>query len=151
MVPISFASISTKTQAERTATLCHVLNANAWAHVTDVGSAQSMQSLADWVEDALGEWDIVVNNAGIGMAGGMLETSVADWEKLLKVNVLGRYSRLTLVRPSNAENARRGSIVNVASAAAFAPNKKLAAYSTKSCRAHAHRMFALNSATRILA
>ena len=125
-----------KDAAERTATLCHVLNANAWAHVTDVGSAQSMQSLADWVEDALGGADIVVNNAGIGMAGGMLETSVADWEKLLKVNVWGVIHGSRLFAHQMLKNARRGSIVNVASAAAFAPNKKLAAYSTSKAAVH---------------
>lgn len=122
--------------AERTALLCRALDAMAWARVTDVGSAPAMEALAQWVEEALGGADIVVNNAGIGMAGGMLDTSVAEWDKLLKVNLWGVIHGSRLFARQMINNARRGSIVNVASAAAFAPNRKLTAYSTSKAAVH---------------
>jgi NAD(P)-dependent dehydrogenase (short-subunit alcohol dehydrogenase family)/pimeloyl-ACP methyl ester carboxylesterase len=116
--------------AERTALLCRLVGAEAWTRVVDVGSATAMEGLAQWVETELGGANIMVNNAGIGMAGGMLDTSVADWEKLLNVNLWGviHGSRLFAQQMVNAHRA--GHIINVASAAAFAPNRKLTAYST---------------------
>lgn len=116
--------------AARTVKLVEALGATAWHKVVDVGSAKAMESLSGWIEKDLGGATIVVNNAGIGMAGGVLDTSAADWEKLLKVNLWGviHGSRLFAQQMVNAQ--RTGHIVNVASAAAFGPNRKLAAYST---------------------
>lgn len=122
--------------AERTAELCRLLGANAWAKVVDVGSAKAMSSLADWVGKELGGADIVINNAGIGMAGGMLDTSVADWEKVFKVNVWGVIYGSKLFAEQMIANGKNGHIINVASAAAFAPNKQLAAYATSKAAVH---------------
>jgi NAD(P)-dependent dehydrogenase (short-subunit alcohol dehydrogenase family)/pimeloyl-ACP methyl ester carboxylesterase len=122
--------------AERTAQLCRLLDAHAWARTVDVGSAKAMEALAREVEQEFGGADIVVNNAGIGMAGGLLETSVADWDKLLKVNLWGVIHGSRLFAQQMVAAGRRGHIVNVASAAAFAPNRKLAAYSTSKAAVH---------------
>jgi len=122
--------------AERTAELSRLLGAQAWARVADVGSAKAMETLARWVEKELGGADIMVNNAGIGMAGGMLDTSLADWDKLLKVNLWGVIHGSRLFAQQMVDGQRSGHIVNVASAAAFAPNRKLSAYSTSKAAVH---------------
>jgi NAD(P)-dependent dehydrogenase (short-subunit alcohol dehydrogenase family) len=122
--------------AARTVQLCTALGAKAWSKVVDVGSAKAMEALAKWVEKDLGGADIMVNNAGIGMAGGMLDTSVADWEKLLKVNLWGVIHGSRLFAQQMVDGKRAGHIVNVASAAAFAPNRKLTAYSTSKAAVH---------------
>ena len=122
--------------AERTAELSRLLGAQAWSKVTDVGSAKAMDTLARWTEKELGGADIMVNNAGIGMAGGMLDTSLADWEKLLKVNLWGVIHGSRLFAQQMVDGTRSGHIVNVASAAAFAPNRKLSAYSTSKAAVH---------------
>lgn len=122
--------------AERTAELSRLLGATAWARVVDVGSAKAMETLAKEVEKEFGGADIVVNNAGIGMAGGMLDTSVADWEKLLQVNLWGVIHGSRLFAQQMVDAHRSGHIVNVASAAAFAPNRKLTAYSTSKAAVH---------------
>ncbi|GAA3563157.1 SDR family oxidoreductase [Marinobacter xestospongiae] len=116
--------------AEETANLVRTLGAQAWASKVDVGSATAMQRLAKWVGRELGGADIVINNAGIGMAGGVLETSTADWDRILKVNLWGVIHGSRLFGQQMVDNQRGGHIVNVASAAAFAPNRKLAGYST---------------------
>jgi len=122
--------------AARTATLARALGAEAWHKAVDVGSAKAMESLANWVEKELGGASIVVNNAGIGMAGGVLDTTTADWEKLLKVNLWGVIHGSRLFARQMVAAHRGGHIVNVASAAAFAPNRKLAAYSTSKAAVH---------------
>ncbi|MCC2636814.1 MAG: 3-ketoacyl-(acyl-carrier-protein) reductase [Moraxellaceae bacterium] len=122
--------------AERTAALCRLLDATAWARTVDVGAAKAMEALAKEVEKDFGGADIMVNNAGIGMAGGLLDTSVADWDKLLKVNLWGVIHGSRLFAQQMVAGGRAGHIVNVASAAAFAPNRKLAAYSTSKAAVH---------------
>ncbi len=116
--------------AAQTVKLVEALGATAWHKVVDVGSAKAMESLASWIEKDLGGASIVINNAGIGMAGGVLDTSAADWEKLLKVNLWGVIHGSRLFAQQMVSAQRAGHIVNVASAAAFGPNRKLAAYST---------------------
>lgn len=116
--------------AAQTVKLVEALGATAWHKVVDVGSAKAMESLANWIEKDLGGASIVINNAGIGMAGGVLDTSAADWEKLLKVNLWGVIHGSRLFAQQMVSAQRAGHIVNVASAAAFGPNRKLAAYST---------------------
>ncbi|HEX4870521.1 MAG TPA: SDR family oxidoreductase [Moraxellaceae bacterium] len=122
--------------AERTAELARLLGASAWARTVDVGNARAMEALAKEVGKELGGADIVVNNAGIGMAGGLLETSVADWNKLLNVNLWGVIHGSRLFARQMVDAQRGGHIVNVASAAAFAPSRKLAAYSTSKAAVH---------------
>lgn len=122
--------------AARTQQLCELLGARAWAKTVDVGSAKAMEALAKWVEQTLGGADILVNNAGIGMAGGVLDTSPAQWEKLLKVNLWGVIHGARLFARQMVQRQRGGQIINVASAAAFAPNRKLAAYATSKAAVH---------------
>ena len=122
--------------AEATAEQARQLGAAAWSRKVDVGSAQAMQRLASWTEKELGGADIVINNAGIGMAGGVLETSTQDWDRLLKVNLWGVIHGSRLFARQMIDGHRKGHIINVASAAAFAPNRKLAAYSTSKAAVH---------------
>lgn len=124
------------TSAEATCALVRESGARAWAKAVDVGSASAMAALAKWVAKEFNGADIMVNNAGIGMAGGMLDTSVADWEKLLGVNLWGVIHGSRLFAQQMIDGGRAGHIVNVASAAAFAPNRKLAAYSTSKAAVH---------------
>ncbi len=121
--------------AEDTATQARKLGAVAWSRKVDVGSAQAMQRLANWLDKELGGADIVINNAGIGMAGGVLDTSVKEWDRLLKVNLWGVIHGSRLFAQQMIDGHRHGHI-NVASAAAFAPNRKLAAYSTSKAAVH---------------
>lgn len=116
--------------AERSAELARLLDVEAYARQVDVGSTEQVQAFAQWVESELGAPDVVVNNAGIGLSGKMLDTSVADWDKLLRVNLWSVILGSKLFAQQMVDAGKRGHIVNVASAAAFSPNKALPAYST---------------------
>ncbi|SFL81517.1 SDR family oxidoreductase [Marinobacter zhejiangensis] len=122
--------------ARETANQVQALGAVAWSRKVDVGSAAAMQTLAKWVEKELGCADIVVNNAGIGMAGGVLDTSTKDWDRILKVNLWGVIHGSRLFGQQMVDAHCAGHIINVASAAAFAPNRKLAAYATTKAAVH---------------
>lgn len=122
--------------ANATADLCREQGARAWGKVVDAGSAPAMEALAGWVQQELGGADILVNNAGIGLAGGVLDTSLPQWEKLLHVNLWGVIHGARLFARQMIERQRRGHIINVASAAAFAPSRKMAAYATSKAAVH---------------
>lgn len=116
--------------AERTAELCRLVGASASDYAVDVGDVDAMAAFAKAVEDQHGTPDVVVNNAGIGMAGAFLDTSVDDWERLLHVNLWGVIHGSRLFGKQMVERGEGGHIVNTASAAAFTPSRTLSAYST---------------------
>jgi 2-hydroxycyclohexanecarboxyl-CoA dehydrogenase len=96
----------------------------AEARVCDVADAEAMRALAD----ELGEVDVLVNNAGVGVAGPLLETRIEDWDWLLGINLDGVAYGCYAFGPRMLERGR-GHVVNVASAAAYVPNRYMAAYS----------------------
>ncbi|MGK0402095.1 SDR family oxidoreductase [Alcanivorax borkumensis] len=96
----------------------------------DVSNTRSMEALATWVEKELGAPDIVVNNAGIGLSGSLLDTSVKDWQQVLGVNLWGVIHGSRLFARQMIDQGRAGHIVNIASAAAFMPSRMLPAYAT---------------------
>ncbi|WGS44286.1 SDR family oxidoreductase [Burkholderia sp. JSH-S8] len=116
--------------AERTALLLRLIGAAAHARRVDVGAADEMEALAGWVGSELGGADVVINNAGIGMAGGILDTSAAHWERILHVNLWGVIHGARLFAQQMAARGAGGHIVNTASAAAFGPSRDLPAYAT---------------------
>ena len=98
------------------------------AYAVDVSDGAAMAKLADEVEAAHGIPDVVVNNAGITVAGPFLETDPADVERVVDVNLWGVIHGTRLFGARLAERGEGGQIVNVASAAAYAPSRALAVY-----------------------
>ncbi|MFB9674934.1 SDR family oxidoreductase [Streptosporangium vulgare] len=102
----------------------------AHAHRVDVADAAGMEEFARLVRDRYGVPDIVVNNAGIAVAGPFLDHSADDWRRTLDVNLWGVIHGCRLFAAQMAERGQGGHIVNVASLAAFLPSRLLPAYST---------------------
>jgi NAD(P)-dependent dehydrogenase (short-subunit alcohol dehydrogenase family)/pimeloyl-ACP methyl ester carboxylesterase len=117
--------------AARTAELCGVVGSHrGHPYAVDVGDTEAIEAFAKSVEGDLGVPDVVVNNAGIGMAGPFLATTVDDWDAVLRVNLWGVIHGCRLFGQRMAERAEGGHIVNVASAAAFLPSRNYPAYAT---------------------
>ena len=104
--------------------------AEAAVYQADVSDESAMNDLAAQVLSEHGVVDILVNNAGIGMAGRFLETTSANWEDIIGVNVRGVISGSRAFGAQMVERGEGGTIINVASAAAFLPSKSMVAYST---------------------
>ncbi|WP_203993221.1 SDR family oxidoreductase [Sphaerisporangium rufum] len=100
------------------------------AERVDVSSAEEMERFAREVLDRYGTPDIVVNNAGLAVAGAFLDHEVADWRRLIDVNLWGVVHGCRLFARQMADRGEGGHIVNVASVAAFMPTRVLPAYST---------------------
>ncbi|WP_344999939.1 SDR family NAD(P)-dependent oxidoreductase, partial [Tsukamurella soli] len=104
--------------------------AQALARAVDVTDRAGMARLADEVGSLFGAVDILVNNAGIGMAGRLLETDDANWDRIIDINLRSVITGTTLFGGQMARRGGGGVILNVASASAFLPNKAMVAYST---------------------
>ncbi|MFI6285610.1 SDR family oxidoreductase [Streptomyces sp. NPDC051018] len=103
---------------------------DAWGETADVGDEEAMEKLAGKVAAEYGVVDVLVNNAGIGLAGPLLRTGTEDWKEVLDVNLWGVIHGCRLFGGQMAERGQGGHIVNIASAAAYLPSRVLPAYST---------------------
>lgn len=100
----------------------------AYPYAVDVADEAAMRTFADEVAAAHGVPDVVVNNAGIGLAGPFLDTTDEQWRRVLDVNLLGVVHGCRLFGRQMADAGEGGHIVNIASAAAYTPSRTLPAY-----------------------
>lgn len=98
-----------------TANRIDALGGNAMSAAVDV-TGEVDELLPRLVSQHLGELHVLVNNAGVGSAGTILETEDRDWERLFAVNVTGVFHCTRALLPGMLERDR-GAIVNVASVA----------------------------------
>ncbi|WP_310962457.1 SDR family NAD(P)-dependent oxidoreductase [Nocardioides terrisoli] len=94
--------------------------------VGDVGDPAVWED-AMAVAGEVGPVDVLVNNAGYGIQGTVLETSIADWEALFKTNTAGVFLGCRAVLPQMVTRGS-GSIVNVSSVAGQIGMSRRAAY-----------------------
>jgi NAD(P)-dependent dehydrogenase (short-subunit alcohol dehydrogenase family) len=88
--------------------------------------------------------DILVNNAGITVLGSVLETSLAETERVFRVNFLAAYGLMRAVLPGMVAR-RKGAIVNIASDQALIGKQVSAAYgASKAAIAQLSRSAALD-------
>ncbi|GAA3978088.1 SDR family oxidoreductase [Actinomadura viridis] len=116
--------------ARHTADLAVRLGGAAHPYRIDVADRAAMEEFAATVRKRHGVPDVVVNNAGIGMAGAFLDHSAEDWRRVLDVNLWGVIHGSRLFGAQMAERGEGGHIVNTASAAAYTPSRMLPAYAT---------------------
>jgi NAD(P)-dependent dehydrogenase (short-subunit alcohol dehydrogenase family)/pimeloyl-ACP methyl ester carboxylesterase len=116
--------------AQKTVHQVTALGVDAAAYHLDVSDADAWEQFAKQVRDEHDVPDVVVNNAGIGMGGPFLATTVADWDKILGINLWGVIHGSRLFAAQMVERGQGGRIVNIASAAAYAPSRIYPAYAT---------------------
>lgn len=95
----------------------------------DVSEADQMTEFAQAAYDQFASVDLVVNNAGVAVMGGFLDTTDKDWEWLWSINVKGVVNGGQAFLPTMIEQGRGGHIANVASVAGLLANADLGAYS----------------------
>ena len=95
--------------------------------VCDVTDPDAVAGLADTAWDRHGAVHLLCNNAGVGPAGPMLQTTPTEWRWTFDVNVLGVAHGVTTFAPRMVE-AGVGHIVNVASQAGVMTTALLGMY-----------------------
>ena len=86
----------------------------ALAVQADVSRGADVQKLVAQTLDRFGRVDVLVNNAGVMIAKGVLETSEADWDLTIDVNLKGAYLCSKAVAPVMIGQGA-GSIINMSS------------------------------------
>jgi NAD(P)-dependent dehydrogenase (short-subunit alcohol dehydrogenase family) len=114
---------------EATLAECRELGSATLGVRVDVAEAEQVQDFAARVERELGPTFCLVNNAGVGLAGGFFDTEPDDWHWLLRVNLWGVIHGVRSFAPFLRQR-RSGRIVNVASASGYCNLPGLAAYGT---------------------
>ena len=104
------------TSAERTRDQIVSSGGQAIAVRCDVGDAEQIAALAERAQAEYGAIDVLVNNAGIAVAGRVGEIPLSDWKLEIDINLMGViYGCHAFVPAMRAR--KRGAILNVASAA----------------------------------
>jgi NAD(P)-dependent dehydrogenase (short-subunit alcohol dehydrogenase family) len=95
----------------------------------DVSSEPFAQQLAQWIAREYGAADGLVNNAGISLIAPAEETTAAQWQRVMNINLFGPFLLCRYLGVQMLER-RRGSIVNVASVAGLAGVSHRSAYNS---------------------
>ena len=103
------------------------IGAGASSRRTDVTSAADVEGLVADVRGRHGALHVMVNNAGVGVAGTAPETSEADWRRMMEVGLTGTFFGMKYAIPAIRESGG-GAIVNIASVAGLVGIPDRAAY-----------------------
>ncbi len=99
----------------------------AWFVPADARDPAAVTASVDLAAERLPALDILVNNAGIGVQAGLLRTPVADYDRVMEVNVRGYFLYARAAYPHLA--ARRGSMIHIASDAGIWGEQSIGVYS----------------------
>jgi 2-keto-3-deoxy-L-fuconate dehydrogenase len=97
-----------------------IRDAGGIAHTWQLDVADEAQVTARFqeVRTTHGRFDILVNNAGVSHVGNLLETTVEEWDRVMRVNAFGVFlCAREAVRQMLAQEPKGGVIINMASAA----------------------------------
>lgn len=129
--------------------------ASVAAEATRLGAAEvrhknvdvsKRDEVAAWANDLhrdIAAVDVLVNNAGVGLSGGILATSLDDWQWLLSINVWGVIHGCHFFAPKMVARGQGGHIVNLASLAGLWASAQMGAYATTK-----HAVIGLSEALR---
>jgi NAD(P)-dependent dehydrogenase (short-subunit alcohol dehydrogenase family) len=99
------------------------------AQRVDVGDAKQMAGLADAAFESFGAVHVLCNNAGVAGGGRLKDLTLAEWDWVLRVNLLGVIHGIHAFLPRMLAGGEPGHIVNTASLAGLMAFQGLAPYS----------------------
>ncbi len=99
----------------------------AFALWVDVSDSRSVREMLKQTVDRFGRLDVLVNYAGYGIPGSVVETDEGDWDRLMAVNLNGVFYGCKYAIPIMRKQGG-GVIVNTASVVATVGMRDRAAY-----------------------
>lgn len=100
--------------------------------ILDVTDFDAMKTLATDINTQYNHVDILINNAGIALAGRFLECSVEDWQKVFNINLMGVVHGCKAFIPAMQVAGKQGKtchVVNLSSMAGYYAAPDMSVYS----------------------
>ena len=138
--------VASRTEAELAATVMQLRAAglSAWSLQLDVADGAAVDAAFARIAAEQGRLDILVNNAAILLSGPFAEMAMADWDRVLAVNLRGAV--LCARQAFRLMREHGGAIVNVSSLGGVPGTEKFPGYA-----AYTVSKFALTGLTEALA
>jgi 3-oxoacyl-[acyl-carrier protein] reductase len=124
---VAIADIATAEQAQGALEAIRQAGRKALYVRTDVADEQQVRSMVNTVQGAFGHIDILVNNAGIFTQALVEDLPVADWDRVLSVNLRGTFLCTHFVLPHLLKQGG-GRIINIASQLGYIGGVEVAHY-----------------------
>jgi len=99
----------------------------AWFYRADAADADEVEASVAFAVERLGGLDILVNNAGISLDARLIDTPLADFDRVMAVNLRGPFLYARACYPHLA--ARTGCMIHIASDAGMTGEPEIGAYS----------------------
>lgn len=100
--------------AEETASLIEKEGGTCFPHEADVGRGEACRGIVEACVNRYGHLDILHNNVGIEIPGGLSETSEEDWGRVMDVNLKSMFLLSKFAVPELIRHGG-GAIVNISS------------------------------------
>lgn len=94
----------------------------------DVAKPEAWHAAINEVVDRFGKLDILANIAGIGFPGTILDLTMAEWDKMIAVNLTGVMLGCQAAIPAIRDTGGSGAIINVSSLAGLIGISDVAGY-----------------------
>lgn len=118
----------TEADLQQVASECKASGIRTSIATADVADIEAVNKAIAQIKAELGFIDILINNAGIAAFGSFLQLEPAQWEQIIKVNLLGVYYVTRAILPDMIER-KTGDIVNISSTAGQRGSAVTSAYS----------------------
>ncbi len=106
--------VLTDINAEKGQALATELGSNALFIQHDVTNEDDWMQVVARTEAHFGTINVLVNNAGITQSKSILQTSLADYRRIIEINQVSVFLGMKAVIPS-MQKAKQGSIINISS------------------------------------
>ena len=124
---VAIADIATSEQAQPVLAAIRLAGRNTLYVHTDVADEQQVRAMVDAVLEGFGHIDILVNNAGIFTQALVEDLPIADWDRILNVNLRGTFLCTHFVLPHLLKQGG-GRIINIASQLGYIGGVEVAHY-----------------------
>ena len=120
--------VVTDVDEESARSVASEIEGDSLVHRTDVTKEKQVEALIQRALDEWGRLDVMVNNAGVGVAATTPETSEEDYDRVMDVCVRGTFLGMKYAIPAIRDSGG-GSVTNMSSIAALVGLNERAAYS----------------------
>ncbi|MBU3740258.1 MAG: glucose 1-dehydrogenase [Rhodoferax sp.] len=135
--------------AEETADVIRGEGGRAIAMAGDATRSADLKAAVDATVQTYGRIDVLVNNVGVVVPGGVIELEEEDWDRAFAINVKSAYLAMKHAVPRMIEGGG-GAVVNISSLSAlrYLGKNYVAYYSSKAAMSHLTRVTAAEYADR---